>query len=283
MRLDDLEQSENVEDRRGAALPGGGIAVGSGATLLIAVVVMLLGGDPRQVLSAGSQIAPPPTRAQSNGQVGIEDDDKKFIAKILKETENVWTEVFDEKGKRYVKPRLVLFSQQVSTGCGVADSGVGPFYCPADSQVYIDPTFYVLMRDRLKAGGDFAKAYVIAHEVGHHVQYLLGISRQVESARRQLSERQANALSVRMELQADYFAGVWANRAGTLQIDRKDIEEAVNAANQIGDDTLQRSAGQRINPSAFTHGTSAQRVRWFMKGYQTGTLDGGDTFNASQL
>ncbi|HLO98092.1 MAG TPA: neutral zinc metallopeptidase, partial [Fimbriimonas sp.] len=207
----------------------------------------------------------------------------RFVKKILGQTEKVWSKLFSQVGKDYPEPKLVMFSGQVQSGCGPATAEVGPFYCPADNQVYIDIAFYDTMRDQLGADGDFAQAYVIAHEVGHHIQNVLGVSERVERARRQLSEAEFNKLSVRMELQADYYAGVWAHHAEDIGVDRQDIREAMNAANAIGDDTLQKRGGGRVVPEAFTHGTSAQRMKWFMKGFEQGTLTGGDTFNARSL
>ena len=292
MRLDDIQESSNVEDDRGGggggfSLPGGIGVGGGGFGLVIGIVVLLLTHNPQAAVSAGmagSQIHRGGGMATSRPGPGINDDNKVFISKILKETEVVWTDYFAQRGQRYEQPKLRIFSDQVNTGCGPAQSAMGPFYCPADRIVYIDPSFYDIMRDRLKAGGEFAKAYVIAHEVGHHVQNLLGTSDKVDQARRRTDEVHSNQLSVRMELQADFYAGVWANHAKDLQLTQSDVQEAVNAANQIGDDTLQRNFGNgRINPSAFTHGTSEQRMRWFTKGYQTGDIEQGDTFNANPL
>lgn len=282
MRLDEIEESSNVEDRRGS-IPRGGIVAGGGiGVVVLAIIVSLLGGDPQQVLDASKSMqggAP-----QSGGQAQpINDEAKRFVSKILKETEDVWTDIFRENGMIYQKPKLVVFTERVDTGCGIADSGVGPFYCPADNQVYIDPTFYDTMEKQLGAGGDFAQAYVVAHEVGHHVQNLLGTSTKVDKARRQMSETDFNRVSVRMELQADFYAGVWAKRAGNLHLDRGDIEEAMNAATQIGDDTLQKRGQGYVEPEKFTHGTSAQRVKWFMKGYETGDIKQGDTFSTRNL
>ncbi len=282
MRLDEVEESSNVEDRRGSIPRGGMVAGGGIGVVVLAIIVSLLGGDPQQVLDASKTMqggAP-----QSSGQAQpINDEAKRFVSKVLKETEDVWTDIFRENGMTYQKPKLVVFAERVETGCGIADSGVGPFYCPADNQVYIDPTFYDTMEKQLGAGGDFAQAYVVAHEVGHHVQNLLGTSDKVNEARRRLSETQFNQLSVRMELQADFYAGVWAKRAGSLHLDRGDIEEAMNAATQIGDDTLQKRGQGYVEPEKFTHGTSAQRVNWFMKGFQSGDIRDGDTFNARNL
>ena len=282
MRLDEIEESSNVEDRRGSIPRGGMVAGGGIGVVVLAIIVALLGGDPQQVLDASKtmQGGAPQSREQVQP---IDDEAKRFVSKVLKETEDVWTEIFRENGMTYQKPKLVVFAERVETACGIADSGVGPFYCPADNQVYIDPTFYETMEKQLGAGGDFAQAYVVAHEVGHHVQNLLGTSDKVNVARRRLSETEFNKLSVRMELQADFYAGVWAKRAGKLKIDRGDIEEAMNAATQIGDDTLQERGQGYVEPEKFTHGTSAQRVNWFMKGFKSGDIRDGDTFNARNL
>ena len=282
MRLDEVEESSNVEDRRGSIPKGGAIAGGGIGLLVIVIIVSLLGGDPQQVIDASRtmQAGAPQSKASA---APINDEAKMFVSKILKETEDVWTDIFRENGMTYQKPNLVVFADRVESGCGIADAGVGPFYCPADSKVYIDPTFYETMERQLGAGGDFAQAYVVAHEVGHHVQNLLGTAAKVDSARRRMSEKQFNQISVRMELQADFYAGVWAKRAKRLKLDRQDIEEAMNAATQIGDDTLQHRGQGYVEPEKFTHGTSAQRVRWFMKGYQSGDIRDGDTFSARSL
>lgn len=275
MRLDDLEESSNVEDRRGR--PGGrGIAVGGGiGGILIAILYVALGGNPQdlnQITGGGS------------AQPVMEDPEaKERVSKVLRQTEIVWQKIFRENGLSYQEAPLVLFTAGTESGCGYADSAVGPFYCPGDGKVYIDLQFYNVMEKQLGAGGDFAQAYVIAHEVGHHVQNLLGTSGKVDRARQNASEREANQLSVRLELQADFYAGVWAHHAKDLKIDRQDIEEAMNAAQQIGDDALQKRSQGRVVPDSFTHGTSAQRMRWFMKGYQSGDIRQGDTFNTNRL
>lgn len=284
MRLDDLEESSNVEDRRGSA-PVGKFAVGGGiGTIVIVILYSLLGGNPNDLkgmMPAGGSS----TQVQSTpGSAPINDADKQAISKVLKETEKVWNQVLPEQvGKQYVEPKLVLFSGQVDSACGTADAAVGPFYCPGDSQVYIDLSFYDTMRDQLNADSDFARAYVIAHEVGHHVQNLLGTSHKVDQMRARLSGKDFNKISVRMELQADFLAGVWAHYATDLKIDRQDVEEAMRAADAIGDDKLQKQAQGYTVPDSFTHGTSAQRVKWFMKGFETGKLSEGDTFNTRNL
>jgi len=280
MRLDDAEESSNVEDRRGGR-PGRAVAGGGIGLVIVAVIVMLMGGDPSKILGA-AQGSGGMTRESSVGP-GVDDEGKRFVSKILKETEDVWTDIFRKNGRTYAKPKLVLFTGQVESACGMADSAVGPFYCSGDNQVYIDLGFFKVMRDKLGAGGDFAQAYVIAHEVGHHIQNLLGRSSKVAKARQTSSETEANAMSVRLELQADFYAGVWAHFAKDLKIDGQDIEEALNAANAIGDDKLQKQAQGYVVPDSFTHGTSAQRMRWFTKGYESGDVKQGDTFATRSL
>jgi uncharacterized protein len=288
MRLEDVEESSNVEDRRGRPSAGKLAAGGGIGTIVIALLVMVLGGDPQQVLNGagqggglggsmgGASRQAPSTPAQ-------DDEGSRFVKKVLKETEDVWTKLFRQVGREYEKPVLVLFTDRVQSACGTADAAVGPFYCPGDNQVYIDLGFYQTMRDQLGADGDFAQAYVIAHEVGHHIQNLLGTSNKVEQLRRRMNEKEGNKVTVRMELQADFYAGVWAHHAQNLKLDRQDIEEAMNAAHSIGDDTLQKRSQGYVVPDAFTHGSSEQRMRWFMKGYETGDIRQGDTFNARSL
>ncbi len=282
MRLDEIEESSNVEDRRGSR-PGGKLAIGGGlGGIVIVIIYALLGGNPQDL--QGALPSQSGQAQQSSGGAPINDEGKKFVSKVLKETEVVWDKVFqDQLGKAYEKPSLVVFSDQVQSGCGIADTGVGPFYCSADSKVYIDLAFYETMEKQLGAGGDFAQAYVVAHEVGHHVQNLLGTSDQVNKLRARLSEKDFNKISVKMELQADFLAGVWAHYATELQIDEQDVKEAMNAAQQIGDDTLQKRGQGYVNPDSFTHGTSAQRVKWFMAGLRSGKLSDGDTFNTRNL
>lgn len=281
MRLDEIEESSNVEDRRGA--PAGKLAIGGGlGTIVIVLLYTLLGGNPNDLKGVVGSTSQSPSNGAA--QPGLDDAGKQFVSKVLKSTEQVWEkELPEQTGKGYVEPKLVMFSDRVESACGLADAAVGPFYCPGDSQVYIDLSFYNLMKTQLHADGDFARAYVIAHEVGHHVQNLLGISKQVDLQRQRLSEKEFNKISVRMELQADFLAGVWAHYAQNLHIDRKDVEDAVNAASQIGDDKLQKESQGYVVPDSFTHGTSAQRVRWFMKGYESGQIKDGDTFRASSL
>ncbi|NJM36577.1 MAG: metalloprotease [Akkermansiaceae bacterium] len=287
MRLDDVEESQNVEDRRaeGGGRRGGGLVLGGGiGTLLLVVIVMFLGGDPKQLLDMAGQQAP--QQEQSEYQSSPEDEKMvSLVKKVLSTTEEVWEEQFRALGRTYEKPRLVLFSNGVRSGCGFADAQVGPFYCPADKTIYVDLSFFRELSQRFGAPGDFAQAYVIAHEVGHHVQKLLGTSDQVHQAQSRVSEAEKNELSVRLELQADFLAGVWARKAHEKFqfLENGDLEEAMNAANAIGDDTLQKQAQGRVVPDSFTHGTSQQRMRWFRKGVETGDVRQGDTFRVREL
>lgn len=276
MRWRGQRQSTNIEDRRGSR---GGMAVGGGiGTIIIALLAYFLGIDP----SSLPEQAPPYQSPQAGSTPGTDveqDSVSQFVAVVLAETEDVWNQIFQGQGRQYQEPTLVLFSNQVQSACGMAGSAVGPFYCPMDQKVYIDLSFFRALRSRLGAPGDFAQAYVIAHEVGHHVQNLLGISNRVHSAQQRVSRTEANDLSVRLELQADFLAGVWAHHAqkeGLLEIG--DIEEALNAASAIGDDKLQMESQGHVVPDAFTHGTSEQRSRWFRKGLETGDMRQGDTF-----
>jgi predicted metalloprotease len=280
MRWKGREESENVEDLRRS---GGGnrVALGGGATLLIAVVVLLLGGNPSAVLNQLGGSAP----AASNLDPRQEEELRQFTAVVLKDTEDVWDQVFREQGRRYEKPTLVLFTDQVNSACGTASSAVGPFYCGEDRKLYIDLSFYQELKTKFGAKGDFAQAYVVAHEVGHHVQNLLGTLDQVHRQQRRLSKKQYNELSVRLELQADFYAGMFARRAENMKgiLEKEDIESAVTAASAIGDDTLQKEAQGYAVPDSFTHGTSDQRVRWFLKGWESGELKDGNTFNVRRL
>jgi predicted metalloprotease len=277
-------ESENIEDQRGS---GGGrrIAVGGGlGGVLLVVAYLLLGGDPQALIDSEQ----PRSDLSQSRQVdpnAPRDEASKFIGVVLADTEDAWHAIFRQMGREYEEPKLVLFSNQIRSGCGFASTASGPFYCPEDRKVYIDLAFYRILRDRFGVPGDFAQAYVIAHEVGHHVQNLLGISDKVQAARGRMSEAEYNKLSVRLELQADFFAGVWARYADKAKhvVENGDIDEALRAASAVGDDTLQRQSQGRVVPDAFTHGTSAQRVRWFRKGYETGDLRQGDTFNAPNL
>lgn len=279
MRWKGREQSDQVEDRRGrsaAPLVGGGIG-----TIIVALIAVALGADPAQVLSQlGATTAPGGAQTQNLDPEALE-----FVSVVLKDTEDVWTAEFKKRGLTYEKPKLVLFTGQVNSACGTASSAVGPFYCPGDKTIYLDTEFYSVLKDRLGAPGEFARAYVIAHEVGHHVQNLLGTMDQIDAQRKRLSEVEFNKLSVRLELQADYYAGAWAHHAERTKdiLDPKDLEEAIRAAEAIGDDTLQKQSQGHVVPDAFTHGTSDQRVRWFNKGWESGRLEDGDTFRATRL
>lgn len=274
--------SSNVDDRRG--ISGGGIAAGGGITaIIIYLLYTFLGGsgaDAPQMpqISTEQRTLTPEEQAADN-------DRAEFVKVVLAETEDVWNKIFAETGSQYAEPTLVLFRDGVASACGNASSAVGPFYCPGDNKLYIDLSFYEDLQTKLNAPGDFAMAYVVAHEVGHHIQNLNGTAAKVNRLRQQSDETEANKYSVMMELQADFLAGVWAYHTQKMKniLDADDIEEALNAANAIGDDRLQRQATGQVTPDAFTHGTSAQRVYWFKKGYQTGDIKQGDTFNAPDL
>jgi uncharacterized protein len=282
MLWQDRRESGNVEDRRGM---GGKTVVGGIGTLILMLVVYLLGGNPLQVLQQNPGQAPSAQRAPAD------DNTTRFVRTILADTEDFWRQTFSRLGSRYADPTLVLFDGATQSGCGFASAATGPFYCPADSQVYLDVSFFNELQNRFQAGGEFASAYVIAHEVGHHVQHLLGITEKVDAQRGRLSKASQNALSVRLELQADFLAGMWAryeaqqkaaNGQGSV-VQPGDIEQAMAAATAIGDDRLQRQSQGYVVPDAFTHGTSAQRVRWFKKGFETDDIRQGDTFNAENL
>ena len=277
------EQSSNVEDRRRSP---GKIAGGFGCgTVVILLVVWLLGGNPLQFMQQMEQIQPPQSQ-QTNTQSGAQDEMSEFVSVVLKDTEDIWSKIFREVyGKEYEKPILVIFNGSTQSGCGFASSQTGPFYCPADNKLYIDLSFFDELQRKFKAPGDFAMAYVIAHEVGHHVQNLLGIHNQVQRQRSRLSEAQYNQLSVRVELQADFYAGLWAhyNQKYKNVLEPGDIEEALNAANAIGDDRLQKQSQGYVVPDAFTHGTSEQRMKWFRLGYDSGDISKGNTFSAGNL
>jgi len=279
MRWRDERQSTNVEDRRG--MSGGKIAIGGLGGIVVLVIALLFGADPRQLLE---QLPQQGTSPQTSRAVNPQDEElKQFVAVVLAQTEDAWGDIFRQMGKTYRKPTLVLFTDQVDSGCGVAGAAVGPFYCPRDEKLYIDLAFFHELRTRFRAPGDFAVAYVVAHEVGHHVQNLLGTMDRVDSARRRMSEEQANRVSVRLELQADFLAGIWAHYAQNRGIvEPGDVEEALGAASAVGDDRLQREGQGYVVPDSFTHGTSEQRARWFRKGLETGDVRAGDTFNASE-
>jgi uncharacterized protein len=274
-------ESEHVEDARGSG--GGRLVLGGGiGTVILVVLYLLLGGDPQALFN--SQQAQLPQSAQFDNQAP-RDDASKFVGVVLADTEDAWNELFRQMGREYEEPRLVLFTELIQSGCGFASGATGPFYCPQDRGVYIDLGFFRQLQERLGAGGDFAEAYVIAHEVGHHVQNLLGITDRVEAARGRVSQSDYNQLSVRLELQADFLAGVWARYADRVKhvVEAGDIEEAMRAASAVGDDRLQYRSRGYVVPDSFTHGTSEQRVRWFHRGYETGDLRQGDTFNAPEL
>jgi hypothetical protein len=285
MNLDEERESENVEDRRG--IGGGGIAIGGGAaTLLIAVIAFIFGINPQQLLSGGGSPDNPPPATQTGRAPGQqqEDDMTRFVRRVLASTEDVWGDLFKQSGRSYRPPTLVLFSDRTRTACGAGSAAVGPFYCPGDERVYIDLSFYDELQRRFHAPGDFAQAYVIAHEIGHHVQKLVGTSDKVTALEQRAGAAQANQLSVRLELQADCYAGVWgfyAQRRG--QLEAGDAEEALRAASAIGDDRLQMQAQGYVVPDSFTHGTSAQRTRWFRQGFDSGDMRRCDTFNAQGL
>lgn len=271
--------STNVEDRRGI---GGKVAIGGGVAIVIMIVTALLGGNPGEVLQ-DIQSASPDSQTPYV-ETAEEKEIADFVSVVLADTETVWTEVFTELGSEYTEPTLVLYTDSVESACGVAGSSTGPFYCPGDQNLYIDLSFFTELRERFQAPGDFAMAYVVAHEVGHHVQTLLGVTAQMEDLRQQLSQTEYNEYSVRFELQADYLAGVWASHAqGRGLLEEGDLEEALKAANAIGDDRIQRESQGRVVPDSFTHGTSEQRMRWFRKGFDSGTLDDWDTFSATEL
>ncbi|ATP58285.1 metalloprotease [Pedobacter ginsengisoli] len=271
--------SGNIDDRRG--MSGG--TIGGGVGIIIVVLGLLFGKDLTGLVSQ----LPVNNVTQSEGKQGDPADaEGKFVDGVLESTNQVWEQQFQNLGQQYEEPRMVLFTNMVQSACGNASSAVGPFYCPGDHKVYIDLSFYQDLKNRFGAAGDFAQAYVIAHEVGHHVQNLLGISDKLQRARGQVSEVEYNRLSVKLELQADFFAGLWAHHAQNLKdfkLEEGDIEEALNAANAIGDDKLQKQAQGEVVPDAFTHGTSAQRMYWFKKGFETGDINQGDTFNSRQL
>ena len=276
-------QSDNVEDRRG--ISGGGMAIGGGlGGIVVLVIALLLGADPRQLLEQSRGVDPSTGTTTSRPTNPQEDELKQFSATVLASTEDVWADLFRQQGRTYSKPTLVLFTDAVRSACGEAGAAVGPFYCPGDQKLYLDLSFFNDLQTRFRAPGDFAQAYVIAHEVGHHVQNLMGTMDKVDAMRGRMSEAEANQLSVRLELQADFLAGVWAHYAQQKGIlEAGDIEEALGAASAVGDDRLQREGQGYVMPDSFTHGTSEQRIRWFRKGLETGDLREGDTFSARSL
>lgn len=286
MKYEGRRKSNNVEDRRGMSVGKVGGGIGGIGLIIVVLFTLLSGGGIGDVISnvgnSTQQIAPQSERPYISSEE--EDELMEFVSVVLADTEDVWSRIFKDNGLTYEEPTLVIFSDSVQSACGVAGASVGPFYCPGDHKLYIDLSFYKELKDRFKAPGDFAMAYVVAHEVGHHVQTLLGTSQKVHALRNKVSEEEYNAATVKLELQADYYAGVWAHHqknAGYLDVG--DLDEALTAANAIGDDTLQMQARGYVVPESFTHGTSEQRKRWFKNGYKTGTIQGGDTFNAKAL
>lgn len=274
--------SGNVEDRRGSGGGGKLVAGGGIGGLLIVLLVAFLGGDPGAILngldSGGTQTNEPYVETEQEAELS------DFVAVVLADTETVWAQVFEEEGMEYVEPTLVFFDGSVNSACGTAGAAVGPFYCPGDQKLYIDLSFYEELQNQFQAPGDFAMAYVIAHEVGHHVQNLLGVMKEVQPLRNQLSEEEYNKLQVKLELQADYYAGVWAHHAqGMDLLEEGDLDEALTAASAVGDDTIQQRSRGYVVPESFTHGTSEQRKKWFYKGFEAGNLQAGDTFNANDL
>lgn len=286
MKYEGRRKSNNVEDRRGMSVGKVGGGIGGIGLIIVVLFTLLSGGGIGDVISnvgnSTQQTAPQSERPYISSEE--EDELMEFVSVVLADTEDVWSKIFRDNGLTYEEPTLVIFSDSVQSACGVAGASVGPFYCPGDYKLYIDLSFYKELKDRFKAPGDFAMAYVVAHEVGHHVQTLLGTSQKVHALRNKVSEAEYNAATVKLELQADYYAGVWAHHqknAGYLDVG--DLDEALTAANAIGDDTLQMQARGYVVPESFTHGTSEQRKRWFKNGYKTGTIQGGDTFNAKEL
>jgi predicted metalloprotease len=280
MELDDQEASSNVEDRRGMGMVGGGLGAG---VIVIGLVAYFLGFDPGTVMNVAEQVAP--QRETREAPKGAPTDPMgQFVAKVLGSTEVVWGKIFQDSKSQYRPPTLVLYDGQVRSACGMEQSAVGPFYCPGDEKLYLDLAFFRDLQTRFHAPGDFAQAYVIAHEVGHHVQKLSGTFQQIQAARSRGSQTDMNQISVRMELQADCYAGVWGNHAGTMnQLQSGDIAEALNAATAIGDDRLQKQSQGRVVPESFTHGSSEQRVRWFKRGMDSGRPKDCDTFAAASL
>ena len=277
-------QSDNVEDLRSSGGRRMVVAGGGLGTLIIALLIFLFGGDTRDVLRVlGTQQSSIQANPSAPARLSQEDRTAgEFASVVLADTEDVWRQLFAAKGSTYREPKLVLYTEYTTSGCGATGASTGPFYCPADERVYLDLTFLAELQQRLKAPGDFAAAYVIAHEVGHHVQKLLGLTQRMEQARARVSKERYNQLSVRLELQADFLAGVWAHHAQRMKniLQEGDLEEALNAASAVGDDRLQKQQQGYVAPDTFTHGTSEQRRRWFLKGFQTGDIAQGDTFSA---
>ncbi|MFZ5797763.1 MAG: KPN_02809 family neutral zinc metallopeptidase [Desulfobulbaceae bacterium] len=285
MRWESGRRSSNIEDRRGMKMPGG-FKGGGIVIILLALIGMYFGIDPSIILNLGGQMGGDQSSSSSD-YIPTPEENRlaEFVAVVLADTEDTWHQQFQRMGREYVEPTLVLFSGNVQSACGFAQAAMGPFYCPGDRKVYIDLSFYQDLKEKMNAPGDFAQAYVIAHEVGHHVQNLLGISDQVHAARSRVTETEYNQLSVRLELQADCLAGVWAHHADRSRqvVEPGDIDEALHAASQIGDDRLQQQSRGYVTPDSFTHGSSAQRTRWFRQGFAGGELGGCDTFATEQL
>jgi predicted metalloprotease len=284
MRIEGDRESSNVEDQRGMMGGRGGLVAGGGiGTIIIALLVYFLGGDPRSVMGPNPGGGGAPSgQVQQPSDSGPQGQLVKFVKVVLADTEDVWSQQLPKQtGKQYRDPHLVLFTGRVQSSCGTASTASGPFYCPGDEKVYIDLAFYDELTRRFKAPGDFAEAYVIAHEVGHHVQKILGITDKVDSMRSRLSKEEYNKVSVRLELQADFYAGVWAHHAQKMKniLEPGDIDEALRAASAVGDDSIQKQSQGYVVPDSFTHGTSRQRMAWFKKGFQTGDVNQGDTFN----
>lgn len=284
MRLEDQRESENVEDRRGAGMGAGRGRLGIGGIVIALALGYFFGIDPSALMGMLDQGMPTAASVPA-GKPPADDEMARFVSKVLSSTEDTWRDVFRQSGREYEDPKLVLFTGATPTACGTGQSAMGPFYCPGDRKVYIDLAFYRDLRERFEAPGEFAQAYVIAHEVGHHVQHLLGISDRVRAARGRVGEAQANALSVKLELQADCFAGVWGRSADTMKrlLEPGEIEQALNAAAAIGDDRLQQQSRGVVIPESFTHGSSEQRVRWFKRGFESGDPKVCDTFKAARL
>ena len=283
MRWENQRRSGNVEDRRGMRVPGGVAGGGIGTIVVVLIVSWLTGANPLTLLQMAGGVSEGSEAPAQQGQVGAPtgDPQAEFAAVVLASTEDAWTRVFQQAGKRYQPPTLVLFDDAVQSACGTNSAAVGPFYCPADQKLYIDLGFFRELDQKFGAPGDFAQAYVIAHEVGHHLQTLLGVSEQVMAARQRAGEAEGNRLSVLQELQADCFAGVWGNHAREKLLQEGDVEEGLRAAAAIGDDTLQRRSQGRVSPESWTHGSSEQRVEWLRRGLSQGTIDACDTFGQS--
>jgi hypothetical protein len=280
MRWREGRESDNVEDRRGMKVSKGMMGGGIG-TILLVLVALYFGVDPSIILNQMPTTGSPPSVEQSAGKPAVQDEEARFVSVVLADTEDTWREIFREGGQTYREPKLVLFSGAVQSACGTAQAAMGPFYCPLDETVYIDLIFYRDLKERFRAPGDFAQAYVIAHEVGHHVQNQLGIMQKVQEMRSRVDEVRSNDLSVRTELQADCFAGLWAYHADKSRhiLESGDIEEALNAASAIGDDRIQKQTRGHVVPDSFTHGSSEQRVRWFKRGIETGDFAQCNSFN----